>query len=188
MPPKQKYSIKANGGNGFFRTRPGERKVQFSYQVWNSPAFATLSFSARLVLIDWIRFYFEASSWESQDLTDIGFEYTFAVCHVEGLNENTFLLARKEIAAHGFFSAPPELQSGRVCSATIFIPSSEWKRYKLTAEELAEQKRSETVRTKRLERGRRNRRQVLARLCQRPQSNQAPKNGDALSTKNRDIR
>ena len=109
----EKWTITANNGLGFFRPRSGERTIKIGCELWESPAYATLSFSARLLLLDWIRHYYELSSWESRDITDIGFEFAYAVCHIDGLSESTFLKARKEIVNTAF-----SLRRLR-CSATV---------------------------------------------------------------------
>lgn len=187
MPKRIKRSIKANKGRGFFRPGSGELSLKIRYDLLQSAAYVTLPFSAQLVVIDWIRFYYEKSHWETIDIEDLGgFEYCFAVCNVLRLSENSFLRARKQIVQHGFFSTPPEIQTHEPCSATVFVPSSAWEKYKPTAAEKAALQRWQRSRQTRLERSKSNRKKALTALEAFRELKQAPKTVADLSMNNVD--
>lgn len=135
--PKTKFNkwiIKANKDRGFYRPKSGERHLTIKYAIFQSAAYADLSFSARVVLFDWIRLYFDKSGWESTTaVEEKGIRYSFEVCDVPCINDNTFFRARAEVVAHGFFDKRDDLKSLVPCSPNVFTPSEKWKDFPSTA-------------------------------------------------------
>lgn len=171
--------------NPGFRKRDGEFGFELTDSLLHSPAYMTLTPAGRIVLNDMLRIYFRASSWESRDLADVGFQYAFGVCDAN-VSEHTFERARKQIVKHGFFETPPELQNCRLaCSAGRYVGSEKWRTYKPNSKEDSELRRRTAARERRLERTKENRRKAVDQLVSgRPKQKKQGTNLEDIDTAN----
>jgi len=123
--------------------------------VRESDAYQCLSPSAKLVLLDFIRVYYHKSRGDSISIRGDGFQFTYLDC-IEGMDHKTFVNGRRQVCEHGFFTKDASLKALIPGAADIYIPSSDWMRYKPTDSESA-----------RLDTQRRRRRNTLERSHQR---------------------
>lgn len=119
---------------GWFGKAEGEHDYRFPEALFTSEAWLVLTPSQRNILLDWIRAYFHASSWETKDITHEGFVYPWSACDVD-VCESTFTAARQQICKVGFFESPVDLQDKVWHDGIRFIPSDRWRRYKAMPEE-----------------------------------------------------
>lgn len=131
-------------------------------ELCESPAYRVLTPSERIVLVDFLRTYSRASSWDSEPVPD-GFNFSFAHCK-EVVSEKWFYSAIKRILAVGFFDCPPEIQEGKPMAPRRFVPSRRWAKYKPSATEAKQLARFENGKRKRLDRHRKRRTDFRAGL------------------------
>lgn len=97
-------------------------------ELQESPAYQVLTSAQRCVLVDMLRQYSRASSWDTTAIPD-GFQYTFGHCR-EPVSEVTFLNAVNRFREVGFFRVPPDIQEFRPAAPRRFVPSSDWRTFK----------------------------------------------------------
>lgn len=111
---------------GFHGTGKG---VYLTNEMRESIAYLTLTSTEKLVLVDFVRMFRRASSGDTRDIRDIGF--TFTMAHMlELIDHKTFYRAREKICQLGFFKRADSLKQIKACAPDVFIPSTDWKKFK----------------------------------------------------------
>lgn len=121
MGKRKKYRTPRHtfGSGGFLR---------LYWNVLDSVAYRVLTPSQRLVLIDMLREYFGASSFDTDRIPD-GFTYTYGQCTVD-ITDKTFYSAIRRIRKVGFFDRPIEIQEHRPAAPNRYVPSAAWEKYR----------------------------------------------------------
>jgi len=140
--------------------------VYLTDELLASMAYRTLPANHRLVLIRAIRAYEKASAGDREDLSNVGFIFTYSMCGGDCDPKSFYGKngARANICKHGFFTLEPKLKGLIPGAPDRFLTSREWQDYLPTARELACLKRRERNKTRYLERGRKRRGRFLGEM------------------------
>jgi len=101
----------------------------------DSDAYRALTPTQRDVLNDMLRFYRDASRYDTVDLRDVGFTYPFSLCRVMVSSRALYQEILPALVAHGFFECPPLLREPKIASAKRNMPSRRWETYRPSAKE-----------------------------------------------------
>lgn len=120
-----------------------------------------------LVALDMARTYARASSFDTESIAEVGFEFPFGLCEAPVSGRYFYAIALPTILAHGFFRPAPELQSLRPGAPSRYLPGREWEAYEPTAEEAELLRRFTRTKDSTLRRGRERRAKFRAALGDR---------------------
>lgn len=105
------------------------------FHGFRSVAYLCLSHSARLILLDWVGRYEEATGYETDiRLADKGLTYPFREC-TEPVSRATFYRAVDELISKGFLEKHPKFQH-TTGEHMRYRPSHQWLAYEPTDAEL----------------------------------------------------
>ena len=116
-----------------------------SSELRASLAYQSLSHASRLVLLDMLWAYGRASQGDTLRL-DRGFRFTYGMC-AEPIARGTFYRAIRELKAHGFFAEPLQLQPLVPGGPSVYVPSSDWRKFANTPEGQAAERTMQKFRT-----------------------------------------
>ena len=122
-----------------FQVKPGKRHktrdtfgcgrgVYLTDEMRQSAAYRILSPTEKLVLMDFIRKYYRASSGDKTDIRSAGFAFTYQDT-LELIDSKTFYRARARICAAGFFKRDDSLKQLKAGAVDVFIPSDGWRTF-----------------------------------------------------------
>jgi hypothetical protein len=129
----------------------------------DSAAWAVLSPTQQLILLDMIQVYSIASGGDRNKIDDTGFAYAYSRCTVP-CSETTFREARNRFLEIGWFDAPPGIQSMIPGSPKKYVPSRKWNQYVPPPAESQRIKKSKKVKANRLMRDKKRKQANLSRL------------------------
>lgn len=125
----------------------------FDDTIRGKDAYRTLLPAQKLILIDMMRVYYRASRWDTENITDTGFTFTYKQCS-EDLSAHAFYDALRAIVARGWFIEAVQLQELRAGAPKKYLPSRNWENYQGTPEERARLRQKQNRKAKRLQRDR----------------------------------
>ena len=113
------------GGPHFDLIGRAKHSVPIKDDLWQSPACANLSPTARCVLVDFMRAFCGATGWEKHDLPDGMIFSPSRLTHA--MSENTFRKAMRELEQQKFIKRPPEIQPLKPGEPIRWLMSGEWR-------------------------------------------------------------
>lgn len=133
MSRKQKHPRKSSRRGTYSGTSRWSTPI-FDDAIRDKDAYRTLLPAQKLVLFDMMRVYYRASCWDTENISDTGFTYSYAQCR-EDLSAHAFYDALKVIVARGWFSIAYDLQEIKAGAPKKYLPSRDWEKYQATKEE-----------------------------------------------------
>lgn len=158
---------------GYVQVKPGKRHktrdtfghgrgVYLTDEIRQSAAYRVLSPTEKLVLMDFIRKYYRASSGDKTDIRGAGFAYTFQDT-LETVDAKTFYRARGRICAVGFFIRDDSLKRLQAGAVDVFIPSEGWRTFTPDTEAARRMESQAARKVDYIERGKERKRQFNRR-------------------------
>jgi len=162
MPRNYKHPRKSSRRGTYSGTSRYSTPI-FDDAIRDKDAYRTLLPAQKNILFDMMRVYYRASCWDTQNISDTGFTYSYAQCH-EDLSAHAFYDALKAIVARGWFTVAYDLQEIKAGAPKKYLPSRDWEKYQAEPEEKERLRERATRKERKIQRDR----QALAGLRAHP--------------------
>lgn len=152
MPRNYKHPRKSSRRGTYSGTSRWSTPI-FDDAIRDKDAYRTLLPAQKLVLFDMMRVYYRASCWDTENISDTGFTYSYAQCR-EDLSAHAFYDALKAIVARGWFTVAYNLQEIKAGAPKKYLPSRDWEKYQAKPNEKTRLRQRATRRERKIQRDR----------------------------------